>query len=133
MTYDPDFLVEYIDNLSEEADSEEEFEGYLGPEDGSIAHDRGHCQTAAHLSLIRLCSLDSLAMHEHEQTHNAELLLTSTSPSLSPVECQHVSCSPLATNPTHSSPLADDAAYQVIIRCMHNVKEFYIINEAHWV
>ena len=35
---DPDVLLEYLHNLPDESDSEDDFDGYLGPEDGPVAY-----------------------------------------------------------------------------------------------
>ena len=35
---DPDFLLDFMEDLPEESDSDEEFDGYLEPEDGPIAY-----------------------------------------------------------------------------------------------
>ena len=37
---DPEFLLEFIDHLPEDADSDEEFDGYLGPDDGPVVVSR---------------------------------------------------------------------------------------------
>ena len=108
---DPDFLLHYFDAIAEESGSDEEFDGYLGPEDGPVTYLSGHhpddcdcCSTP----LARSRSLDSLAELEREQPLQIESPLPRTSPSLSPMDGEHASGSPLAASPTHSP--TDDLA-----------------------
>ena len=41
---DPEFLLEFIDHLPADADSDEEFDDYLGPDDGPVAFSRETCE-----------------------------------------------------------------------------------------
>ena len=113
---DPDFLLDYIDEIAEESGSDEEFDGYLGPDDGPVTYLSGHhldFQDNSTTPLTRSRSLDSLAELEREQPLHTESPLPYTSPSPSPMDGEHASGSPLAASPTHSST---DSVFQVKIK-----------------
>ena len=97
------FLLELIVDIPEESgSSEEEFDGYLGPNDGPVtyAHPEDYdCGT----TFARSQSLDSLT---EEQTKSP---LPCMSPSLSPMDGQLASGSPRAASPSHSFSHAQDA------------------------
>ena len=112
---DPDFLLHSFDEVAEESGSDEEFDGYLGPEDGPVAYLSGHHPDDHDYStapLVRSRSLDSLTELEHEQPESP---LPRMSPSLSPMDGEHASGSPLTTSPTHSSTDAPESDCQVYI------------------
>ena len=90
---DPSFILEYMQDMPSESDSDDDFEGYLGPEDGPVAY-----RAAADLAMMeredacspirRSRSLDSLTAEESESL---------MSPSHSPMQGQHSSGFPLAS------------------------------------
>ena len=102
LSSDPDFLVEYIDNLPDESDSNEEFEGHLGPDDGPVTYCNDHypedydCYSDI---LTRSRSLDSLTEieREREQLHSTESPLHGVSPSLTVRTVIHPSFRPWET------------------------------------
>ena len=109
LSSNPVFLLEYIDNLPDESDSDEEFEGYLGPDDGPVTYCNDHypedydCYSDI---LTRSRSLDSLTEieREREQLHSTESPLHRVSPP--PFKGAHPSVArtaPLTTAPP--SPL----------------------------
>ena len=83
---DPSFLLMYLEQLQYESDSDgDEFEGYLGPDDGSViirAIDSSDYEDQEPQSPpYRSCSLDSLTVIGQE----CESPLPSISPSLTPM------------------------------------------------
>ena len=82
--------------MPSESDSDDDFEGYLGPEDGPVAY-----RTAADIAMVeredactpirRSRSVDSLTAEE------SALPESPLSPSQSPMQGQHSSGSPLAS------------------------------------
>ena len=80
---DPDFLLRYIDELPDDADSDFEFEGYLDKDEGPVA-----C-TSQDDELQRLPSLDSV---EAERDESPLVVASATSHSLPP--CAHETMSP---------------------------------------
>ena len=111
---DPDFLLEYIDELPDESGSDEEFDGYLGPDDGPIATHSGLNYDRYSPSLHRSRSLDSLTEAERETgcpSSPTESPLPAMSPSPSPMQGQHASGSPLSMgSPTHSQPSTNSSS-----------------------
>ena len=106
---DPNFLLELIDDIPEESgSSDEELDGYLGPDEGPVTFARGHSveDYDSGTTLARSRSLDSLTELEREQTESP---LPCTSPSPSPMDDQHASGSPLTSSPSHSTSHAQDA------------------------
>ena len=89
-----DFLLHYMEEMSDLSGSEDKFEGYLDPENGPVAY----CCEADYedkTPLRRSQSLDNLP----------ESLLAGSSPSLSPMQGEHASGSPLRmSSPSLSSP-----------------------------
>ena len=93
---DPSFLLEYMQDMPSESDSDDDFEGYLGPEDGPVAY-----RTAADIAMVeredactpirRSRSVDSLTAEE------SALPESPLSPSQSPMQGHHSSGSPLAS------------------------------------
>ena len=85
----PEFLLEYLHDIPDESDSDEDFDGYLDTDEGPVAY----CSVAefeeeSALAPRRLLSLDDLS----------EPLLLELSPSHSPMHGDHASGSPLAGN-----------------------------------
>ena len=98
LSSDPEYLLRCIDDMPDELESDDEFDGYLAPDDGPVAVRSGHDIP----SLRRSRSLDSLLDAESEGEAVCETPLPGTSPSLSPMQGQHASGSPLSTSPTHA-------------------------------
>ena len=92
---DPDVLLEYLHDLPDESDSDEDFDGYLDAEEGPVVY-----RSAAEFEeeepspvLRRSLSVQDLS----------ESPLSGLSPSHSPMQGEHVSRSLLARDsPTHS-------------------------------
>ena len=105
---DPNFLLQLIDDIPEESgSSDEQFDGYLGPDEGPVTFPSGHSvnyDSGTTLACSR--SLDSLTELEREQTESP---LPCTSPSPSLMDGQHASGSPLTSSPSHSTSHAQDA------------------------
>lgn len=93
---DPEYLLDLLNDLPDESDSDDEFDGYLEPEDGPVAY-----RSAAELQTSpRSRSLEDLRELEHRFTESP---LRGLSPSLSPMQGQDASGSPLAGgSPTQS-------------------------------
>lgn len=87
---DPEFLLDYLDNLSNEPESDDDFEGYLEQDDRPIAYHSGHNYYELLLSWQRSRSLDNLLDQDELIT---DFLLPEASPS-SPMQGQHASGSP---------------------------------------
>ena len=129
---DPDFLLHYIDEIAEESGSDEELDGYLGPEDSPVTYLSSHnldFQDNGNTPLTRSCLIDSLAELQHEQPLHTESPLPYASPSPSPMYGKHASGSPLAASPTHSST---DSVCQVKIN-YSIVKHLHFINAAPYI
>ena len=108
---DPDVLLEYLHDLPDESDSEDKFDGYLGPEDGPVAY-RTSFEEHGDGSLVRRsASLDDLTALQSESP------LAGLSPSPSPMEGQHASGSPLADihSPSHSSVAISTSQVKTIV------------------
>ena len=124
LSSDPDFLLDLMHDLPDESDSDDDFDGYLGPEDGPVAY-RSAAEIDDEAYRLRSQSLQDLTdleeASEEELTFQAESPL---SPSLSPMQGQHASSSPLAGgSPTQPCTAGSAAAsssstlsYQVKIR-----------------
>ena len=106
---DPDVLLEYLHDLPDESDSEDEFDGYLGPEDGPVAYRTSFEQHGDEGLTRRSASLDDLTALQSESP------LAGLSPSPSFMEGQYASGSPLAAShsPSHSSMQAATSTSQV--------------------
>ena len=99
---DPAVLLEYMEGLSCDSESDDDFDGYLGPEDGPIA-----CATVPQVvEREGLCSPVQRS-HSADDLTTAEVSELPESPltsSVSPMQGQHSSGSPLsltsATKPT---------------------------------
>ena len=57
---DPDVLLEYLHDLPDESDSEDEFDGYLGPEEGPVAYHTSFEEYGDEGPMHRSASLDDL-------------------------------------------------------------------------
>ena len=108
LPYDPSFLLEYLEQLPYESDSDgNEFEGYLGPDDGPVViraiDSAGYEDQEPESPPYRSRSLDSLTVIGQE----CESPLPSISPSLSPM---HLGSPAAAYSPTQSpTPVAGSA------------------------
>lgn len=109
---DPDFLLDFMHDLPDESDSDDDFDGYLEPEDGPIAYRNASELEDAETSSLRHRSRSLQDLSELEQ--GTELLrespLSEVSHSPSPMQGEHASGSPLALagvspTPTCSSTL----------------------------
>ena len=92
---DPQYLLEYMHDLPDEcdSDSDDEFDGYLDPDDGPAI------QLSAGLS--RSCSLQDLQELEDD---DVESPIPELSPSHSPMQGELASGSPLPSSSHTSSP-----------------------------
>ena len=92
---DPDVLLEYLHDLPDESDSDEDFDGYLDPEEGPVAYRSTAEFEEEEPSLVLRRSLSAADLSESP--------LSGLSPSHSPMQGEHASGSPLARDsPTHS-------------------------------
>ena len=93
---DPSFILEYMEDMPSESDSDDDFEGYLEPEDGPVAY-RAAADIAmmekedACMPIRRSRSMDSFTAEESALPESPK------SPSHSPMEGQHSSGSPLTS------------------------------------
>ena len=99
---DPAILLEYIEGLSCDSESDNDFDGYLGPEDGPVA-----CATVPEvIEREGLCSpvRRSLSTDDLTAAEVSELPESPFTSSVSPMQGQHSSRSPLSpTSETNSS------------------------------
>ena len=106
---DPHFLLDYMHDLPYESGSDDDFEGYLEPEDGPVAYRSAdeYCEQDR-LSSTRPCSrlLDDLSQEPVLELHSESPL----SPFLCPMQGQLASGSPLATSSPTQSPMQSCAA-----------------------
>ena len=89
LSSNPEFLLEYLHDIPDESDSDEDFDGYLDADEGPVAY-RSVAEfeeESAHAPR-RSLSLDDLS----------ESPLSELSPSHSPMQGEHASGSPLAGN-----------------------------------
>ena len=112
LSSDPDFLLSLIGDI-EESDSEDEFEGWLGPDDGptilqnSVTEDYEESPTPL---MRRSHSLDSLEMavalpESRQASPSSPMQVDMTSPSLTPMQSPTL-CSTPAPPPSHTSSTA---------------------------
>ena len=107
-------------DLPDESDSEDDFDGYLGPDDGPIAY-RSVAETQGEepSPLVRHSrSLDDLTEIDEAGPVLTESPFASPSPSPSPMQREHASGSPLARDSAshmhiHSAPSSSTLTYQV--------------------
>ena len=93
---DPDFLLDLMHDLPDDSESDDDFDGYLEPEDGPVAY-RSAADEAYRFRSRSLHDLTDLEeASEEELMLQAESPLSGLSPSLSPMQGQHASGSPLA-------------------------------------
>ena len=111
LSSDPAFLLELMHDLPEESDSDDDFDGYLEPEYGPVAHRSAADYEATFSPRTRSRSLNDLTDSEQQTALQTESPLAGLSPTLSPVPMQgeHASGSPLAllhsrSSPAHSQP-----------------------------
>ena len=84
---DPDLLLEYLHDIPDESDSDDDFDGYLDAEEGPVAYrSMAEFEEESALASRRSLSLDDLS----------ESPLSEMSPSHSPMQGEHASGSPLA-------------------------------------
>ena len=95
LSSDPEFLLELMQELPDESESEDEFDGYLDPEDGPIILRRSDRDEELDSPLTRSRSLDSLHEARGLLDHDLESPLIGSSPSLSPMQVA-------GGSPTHS-------------------------------
>ena len=88
---DPEYLLDLISDLPDESDSDDDFEGYLDPEDGPVAY-RSSAELLEGGRITRSQSLENLS-----ELHGLpESPLGGRSPSHSPMQGLDASSSPLA-------------------------------------
>ena len=94
----PEFLLEYLHDIPDESDSNEDFDRYLDADEGPVAYRSvAEFEEESALAPRRSLSLDDLS----------KSLLSELSPSHSPMQGEHASWSPLAGNsPTQSHTTA---------------------------
>ena len=92
---DPEFLLELMQELPDESESEDEFDGYLDPEDGPIMLRRSDRDEQLDSPLTRARSLDGLNEARGLLDQDVESPLLGSSPSLSPMQVA-------GGSPTHS-------------------------------
>ena len=107
-------------DLPDESDSEDDFDGYLGPDDGPIAYRSvAETQEEEPSPLVRYSrSLDDLTEIDGAGPVLTESPFASPSPSPSPMQGEHASGSPLARDSpshmhTHSAPSSSTFTSQV--------------------
>ena len=114
LSSDPAFLLELMHDLPEESDSDDDFDGYLDPEYGPVAHRSAADYGATFSPRTRSRSLDDLTDSEQQTSLQTESPLAGLSPTLSPVSMQgeHASGSPLhsSSSPAHSQPAAGSSS-----------------------
>ena len=101
LSSDPEHLLEFMRDLPDESDSEDDFDGYLGPDDGPVAYRSvEETQEEAHSPLVRYSrSLDDLTEIDEAAPESP---FAGLSPSPSPMQGEHASGSPLAgDSPSH--------------------------------
>ena len=99
LSSDPEFLLEFMHDLPDESDSDDDFDGYLEPDDGPVAYRREENVEEPERrwsSSRRSRSLESLAETEQGPPLDTESPLVSLSPSYSPMQGHNASRSPLA-------------------------------------
>ena len=108
---DPDALLEYLHDLPDKSDSDEDFDGYLDPEEGPVAYRSMEEFEEEEPSPVvrRSLAVDDLS----------ESPLSGLSPSHSPMQGEHASGSLLARDsPTHSHTTlaASSSTYRTIAK-----------------
>ena len=100
---DPTFLLEYIDELPNESDSDDDFDGYLEPEEGPRVTRTEDARENVELGSP---SVDDAV----EPIDDEESPLAGSSPSPVPMQGNYSNGSPLASSSSHSSPSPSPAA-----------------------
>ena len=110
---DPEILLDIMHDLPDESDSDDDFDGYLEPEDGPIAY-RNPSELEEVETTRRSQSLQDLSELEQRQELQSESPLSGLSHSPSLMEGQHASGSPLAGgSPTHDAASSSSTQAQV--------------------
>ena len=100
LSSDPQFLLDLMHDLPDESDSEDDFDGYLEPDDGPVAYRREEFEERGRRSCSRRRShsLESLTLIGQGPAPDSESLLAGMSPTYSPIQGHHSSGSPLAAS-----------------------------------
>ena len=108
---DPEFLIDFMHDLPVDSDSDDEFDGYLEPEDGPVVF-RSAAELDDEAYTLRSQSLQDLTeLEEAGLALQTESPLLGLSPSLSPMQGQHASGSPLAGgSPTQPCTAANSSS-----------------------
>ena len=111
---DPEILLDIMHDLPDESDSDDDFDGYLEPEDDPIAYHNS--LELEEVEIIRRSqSLQDLSEQEQRQELQSESPLMGLSHSHPLMEGQHASWSPLAGgSPTHAAASSNSTQAQVI-------------------
>ena len=112
---DPDFLLDFMEDLPEESDSDEEFDGYLEPEDGPIAYRNASELEDEETSNLR-CRSRSL-QDLSEGMHESPLSRLSHSPS--PMQGECASGSPLVLAGASPTPVAVNRTSTLTVQVNH--------------
>ena len=100
---DPEILLDIMHDLPDESDSDDDFDGYLEPEDGPIAY-RNSLELEEVETIRRSQLFQDLSELEQRQELQSESPLVGLSHSPPLMEGQHASGSPLAGgSPTHAA------------------------------
>ena len=108
---DPEFLLNLMHDLPDESDSDDEFNGYLEPEDRPVVF-RSAAELDDEAYSLRSQSLQDLTeLDEASKILQTESPLLGLTPSLSPMQGQHASGSPLAGgSPTQPCTAANSSS-----------------------
>ena len=110
---DPEFLLEYMHDIPDESDSDDDFDGYLDPEEGPVAYRSiAEVEEETSHSLRRSLSLDNLS----------ESPLAGLSPSHSPMQGEYVNGSPLASvspTPSHATAATSSSSFTSQVQLLH--------------
>ena len=100
LSSDPQFLLDLMHDLPDESDSDDDFDGFLEPEDGPVAYRREEFEERGRRSCSRRRShsLESLTEIGQGPSPDSESPLAGMSPSYSPMQGHHSSGSPLAAS-----------------------------------
>ena len=109
LSSDPEFLLELMQELPDASESEDEFDGYLDPEDGPVILRRFDRDEELQSPVSRARSLDSLCEAREMLDHEPESPLSDSSPSLSPMQVQVAGGSP-AQSPMEQRASASSTA-----------------------
>ena len=123
---DPDLLLEYLHDIPDESDSDEDFDGYLDAEEGPVAYRRmpEFEEEESALASRRSLSLDDLS----------ESPLPELSPSHSPMQGEHASGSPLAgdsSTQSHTTSAASSSTLTAQVYYNHSAKNIHKYMNCH--